>query len=127
MFFAGCMPVEKPPQLTFTPGTPFVLTGEVFDAGAFQVRYPAGWRVISGQASAPPSVIFAAPGDTALIMFAVGNIETPPTLSTDMEMRSETRPIELGDMTMTAYGTAPAAEWDSFMQTFEGVLASLES
>ena len=127
LLLCACVPVEKPPQLTFTPGTPFVVTDEVFDAGVFRVRYPAGWRVISGQASAPPSVIFVAPDDAALMMLAVGNIESPPILNTDVELLTETRTIELNGLTLTAYGTAPADEWDSFMQTFERVLASLAS
>jgi hypothetical protein len=127
MLFAGCVPVEKPPQLTFTPGASFVVTDDIFDAGVFNVRYPQGWRVITGQASAPPSVIFAAPDDVALIMLAVGEIESPPTLSSDIETQSETRTIELGEVTMTAYLTAPVENWDSFMQIFEDVLATLES
>ncbi|MFN8371684.1 MAG: hypothetical protein U0694_02245 [Anaerolineae bacterium] len=117
--------MEKPPQLTFTPGAAFVVTGEIFDAGVFRVQYPAGWRVITGQASAPPSVIFAAAEDQALIMLAVGAVESPPALNTDIETRSETRSIEHGDITLTAYLTAPAAEWDSYVQVFETVLASI--
>lgn len=123
----GCVPVEKPPQLTFTPGASFVVTDDIFDAGVFRVRYPQGWRVITGQASAPPSVIFAAPDDVALIMLAVGEIESPPTLNLDVETQSETRTIELGDVTMTAYLTAPVESWGSFTQIFDDVLATLES
>jgi hypothetical protein len=123
----GCVPIDKPPQLTFTPGASFVVTDETFDAGVFRVRYPQGWRVITGQASAPPSVIFAAPDDTALIMLAVGEIESPPTLNTGSEMQSETRTLEVGNITFTVYGTASVAEWESFIQTFESVLATLES
>ena len=122
---AGCIPVEKPPQLTFTPGAAFVVTGETFDAGVFHVQYPADWRVITGQASAPPSVIFAAPEDQALMMLAVGAIESPPVLNTDVETRSETRSLEHDDLMLTAYLTAPVAEWDRYVQVFETVLASV--
>lgn len=123
----GCLPIATPPQLTFTPGASFVVTDETFDAGVFRVNYPQGWRVITGQASAPPSAIFAAPDDRALIMLAVGEIESPPALNIEDETQSETRTLEVGDITMTAYGTASADEWESFIQTFESVLATLTS
>jgi hypothetical protein len=124
-FLVGCVPIDKPPQLTYTPGAEFVVTDETFDVGAFRVGYPQGWRVITGQASAPPSVIFAAPDDTALIMLAVGEIESAPTSNAGVEMQSEVRTIEVDDITITAYGTAPVDGWESFIQTFEDVLATV--
>jgi hypothetical protein len=127
VLFAGCVPIDKPPQLTFTPGASFVVTDETFDAGVFRVNYPQGWRVITGQASAPPSVIFAAPDDTALIMFALGEIESPPTLNIGVEMQSETRTLEVGGIAITAYGTAPVDSWETFIQTFEDVLTTVAS
>jgi hypothetical protein len=123
--FAGCLPVQKPPQLTFTPGAPFVVTHETFDAGTFRVSYPAGWRVITGQASAPTTVIFVAPGDSALIMLSLSPIDAPPILETGVEMRSETRTMALGDVEIEVYGTAPASEWESFSQRFEALFASI--
>jgi hypothetical protein len=119
------VPVAKPPQLSFTPGAPFVVTDETFDTGVFRVSYPAGWRVITGQANAPTTVIFVAPGDAALMMLSLSPIDAPPTLETGVAMRSETRTIALGDVEIEVYGTAPASEWQAFTQTFEALFASL--
>jgi hypothetical protein len=121
----ACTPVEKPPQLTFTPGAPFVVTGETFDAGVFRANYPTGWRVISGQASTPTTVIFVAPNNAALIMLSLSPIDAPPAIDTSVEMRSTTQAVALDARSIAVYGTAPVSEWDSFSQTLEAVLASV--
>lgn len=77
---AGCVPADTPPQLQFTPGAPFTIADGVYRSVAFAVAYPAGWRVITPPAENPRSVIFAAPGDDALIFVTADPDQPPPPL-----------------------------------------------
>lgn len=79
----GCVPVHTPPQLESTPGVPVVVRQDAVDFGAFEVRYPAGWRVITGAADQPQNVILVSPDDEALILVTLDPAQQPPMLSSN--------------------------------------------
>lgn len=66
---APIVPATTPPQLDFTPGAEVVVTDKSFDAGAFRVDYPAGWRIVktSIAADAQLQVVFVAPDGNSRI------------------------------------------------------------
>lgn len=119
---AGCVPARTPPLLNFTPGPPAVITDETFSNSAFSVRYPAGWRVVTGAADAPPSVIFVAPDEESTITLQV---EPPGEPERDPLFRLETRLLSLGDLRLYAVARVPVEEWAAFQPTFERLLASV--
>jgi len=125
LLFAGCVPAKVPPQLDATPGPAVVITEQEYDAGAFKVRYPAGWRVISSAAGSPATVIFASPDDTAIMLFGVDAAEAPMP-ETDEQIRTETRQIMLeNNVGVTAILNAPEAAWESFTPIFDQMVASV--
>lgn len=81
LILAACSPPQTPEQLNFTPGAPITITDDLYVTGAFSVRYPPGWRVITTPAEAPPGAIFAAPDNAALIVLSISPIGTPPELA----------------------------------------------
>lgn len=119
---AGCVPARTPPLLNFTPGPPAVITDETFSNSAFSVRYPTGWRVVTGAADAPPSVVFVAPDEESTITLQV---EPPGEPERDPLFRLETRLLSLGDLRLYAVARAPVQEWAAFQPTFERLLASV--
>ncbi|MBC7811200.1 MAG: hypothetical protein H7175_08640 [Burkholderiales bacterium] len=129
ILFAACVPATEPPQLVFTPGAPIVVTERLYDAGAFSIEYPDGWRVVTGPAEAPPSVVFVAPGDCALIVLSTVPIESPPALAeTCGETRGETRRLLAGEVDVYAAGNvAPIEEWESFVPIFEQMVESIRA
>ena len=78
---SGCIPAEEPPQLAYTPGPPVVVTDSQYDAGAYTLHYPQGWRVRTGPTEDPLLAFFVAPDERALIMLATAPIDPTPTLN----------------------------------------------
>jgi len=129
LMLAACVPATVPPQLNATPGAAVVVTDGRYDAGAFSALRPDGWRVVTSAADAPPSVIFVAPDDTALIMLTTGVIGEPPrpTALTDTPLRDRLERVTLVDgQTLTVYATAPAAEWKHVRAQTDAVITSLQ-
>ena len=60
---AACVPANTPLQLAYTPGPAVIVTDDVYESDAFTVHYPSGWRVVTGAADAPTSVVFVAPDE----------------------------------------------------------------
>lgn len=126
LVFAGCVPATVPPQLDATPGPAVVVTDQEYDAGAFKVRYPAGWRVISSAATSTATVLFAAPDHTAIMLFGVDAVEAPMP-ETDGQIRTEIRQISLEqNVSVTAILNAPAENWEVFAPLFEQSVASVK-
>jgi hypothetical protein len=123
---AACVPATPPP-ISHTPGPSVVIDGEAVRTDVFSAEVPEGWRVITGAADAPLSLILVAPGDCALIRLTVESINVPPEASgcADQTRRAEVRAIEAGGVTVYAGGGAPVTEWDSFLRDYELVVASL--
>lgn len=123
--FASCVPATVPPQLAATPGPAVVITEQEYHAGAFTLRYPVGWRVISSAATSPITVIFAAPDNAAIMLFGVGANEAPMP-ETEAQIRTEMRQVTLknGD-TVTAILNAQADSWEIFAPLFEAAVESI--
>lgn len=122
---AGCIPPTLPPQLDDTPGPTVMVTEHVYDAGIFRVRYPDGWRVITSEAGAPPSVIFAAPGDDG-ILFQISAGELNEGDFSKPDFIVDVRGIDLGEVHITALAAAPADQWGEIRPLFERVISSIE-
>jgi hypothetical protein len=126
---SACIPAQTPPILDATPAAGVSVTDDSYRSEAFSLRYPSGWRVITSQAGAPPSVTLVAPGDCALIVVSSTPIEAPPTSSACAEQDIETisRTITLASGEIALAGSAPAAEWEPFLAAFEQVAASISA
>jgi len=125
VLLAACIPAETPPQLAYTPGPAVVVTDRVYESSVFTVRYPSGWRVVTGAADAPPSVVFVAPDEVSTITLQTGTLEAA-TLA-EPGFRAELRGIELADGTrITAIARAPETAWETFLPVFEAVVATVE-
>ncbi|MEO8608265.1 MAG: hypothetical protein ABI690_10305 [Chloroflexota bacterium] len=123
---AACIPAKVPSNLDDTPGPAVVVSDHTFENSQFSARYPDGWRVVTSEAQATPSVIFVAPDDVATIQLLVGGLENAnfnnPKVQTDV------RSVTLdGDLQITAILSAPPAQWDSYSAQFERVLASVKA
>src|SRR5687768_6640877 len=64
----GCVPAAPPIQLQATPGAFVRVDEHIYDAGAFRVANPPGWRIVkSSIAAAPMQVVFVSPDETMTI------------------------------------------------------------
>jgi hypothetical protein len=126
--FAACMPAEAPEQLRFTPGAPVVVTENTFRAERFTLRYPDGWRIVTGPAEAPQFATFVSPDNCAIILVAVGSAEpiTSPDCA-DADFQTERREITLDTLTLTIAGSAPSAQWETFEREYERLANSVQS
>ncbi|MGQ9909843.1 MAG: hypothetical protein ACUVS2_13515 [Candidatus Flexifilum sp.] len=79
LLIGACVPPTAPPHLAHTPGPPVIIAGDRVTAGGLRVETPPGWRVITGAASAPFTLIFAAPDGCGIIILARRPVEPPPT------------------------------------------------
>ena len=121
-------PANTPPQLDYTPGPAAVITDETYDAGAFSVRYPLGWQVITPAAFSTPWVVFVTPDDTALIVLAMDNADTQVTpgntAEADLDRLEETLELDNGE-TLYVVLVAPRGEWEDYAAIFEQVVATV--
>lgn len=124
---AACVPATPPPPISHTPGLSVVIDGEFVRTDVFSAAVPGDWRVITGAADAPLSLILVAPGDCALIRLTVEAIDAPPEASgcADQARRAEVRAIAVGGVTVYAAGGAPLTEWNAFLLDYQRVVASL--
>ena len=114
--FAACIPAHVPDNLDDTPGPPVIITGDLYEGSQFSARYPNGWRVITSEANAPPSVIFVAPDESATIQLVAGTLNN--TNFPDSSLQTDIRGLTLEDgEQVTAILRAPAAEWDTVYAT----------
>jgi hypothetical protein len=120
-------PANTPPHLDYTPGPAAVITDETYDAGAFSVRYPLGWQVITPAAFSTPWVVFVNPEDTALIVLALDIADTrvtPSNEENELDRREETLQLDNGE-TLFAVLVAPREKWEDYEVIFERVVASV--
>jgi hypothetical protein len=126
LLLAGCaplVPAQTPPQLEHTPGAFVVIDMQTYDAAAFQVDYPGGWKVVKlNEAGAPDRVAFVAPDESAVIEIAAGVVgATSPAEG----QRLITRETNLQGQTIILSGRADNATWAEFQPVFERVVASI--
>jgi hypothetical protein len=122
----GCIPAHEPDNLHNTPGAPVVVDDSLYQGKLFSARIPDGWRVITGEAQAPQSVIFVAPDDKTLIRLIAGTVDED-TLKV-ANQRNEIVPVTLADATsMTAVFSSPYSTWAHYFPDFEAVRDSLSS
>ena len=126
VLLAACIPAKVPSNLDDTPGPAVVVSDHTFENSQFTVRYPDGWRVVTSEAQAPPSVIFVAPDDVATIQLMVGPLENANF--NDPKVQVDVRSVTLdGDLQITAILSAPPALWDKYVVQFERVLGSIKA
>jgi hypothetical protein len=117
------VPATTPPQLDFTPGPTVVISDNAYETGDFSVRYPVGWRIVTGAADQPTQVVFVAPDEISTITVQTGTLDNAPfddTLMTDI------RAVSLdGGTSITVIGRAPADTWDSFSAVLDVVVSSV--
>lgn len=127
LFAAACVPATVPAHLDDTPGAPVRVIDQRYEAEQFSARYPAGWRVITGPASAPLSVMFAAPDDCALILLSTTPVDAPALDCPQAELRTTRRQLDLPGAALFVSGTAPVAQWAAFAPILSRVAASVEA
>ena len=120
------VPATAPAQLDHTPGPPIVVTDRTVRTRDYRLRYPSGWRVVTGEARLLPTVVLVAPDEVTTIRFVVGALPAQTTPEPDFKFIR--RPVQLAsDFTITVIGRAPADEWQQFLPIFEWVVLSLHS
>ena len=126
LIIAGCIPAHVPDNLDDTPGPPVVVDDHIYQGTVFSARIPEGWRIITGEAQAPQSVIFVAPDGKALIRLMTGNVDESAVTVADQ--RNEINPVTLADATIvTTVFSSPYSTWASYLPAFEQVRDSLSS
>lgn len=128
LLLAACgsiIPATTPPQLDYTPGPGIVVSDNSVQTPAFSLRYPEGWRVVTGQAGLPPSVVLVAPDETSTISIINGVL--PEETNEADSLQSLRRPLTLSSgVEVSIIGRAPADTWTSFLPTFEAVATSIK-
>lgn len=126
----GCtplVPATPPEQLSFTPSAPIYFDGQTIFTPEFEVRYPAGWRVVRlnlGEEST--RLAFASPTDDEQAMWVIyvkaGVLEALPATGKQVVVESVT--LETGQL-VTLVGETPLDTQAEFLPIFEQVKASL--
>ena len=126
LLLVGCIPAHVPDNLDDTPGPPISVDNNVYMGPVFSAQIPAGWRVITGEAQAPQSVIFVAPDGKTLIRLIAGKVDESAVTVADQ--RNEIVPVTLANATtVTAVFSSPASTWANYYLAFEQVRDSLSS
>jgi hypothetical protein len=126
LLLAACVPARVPEALTFTPGPPVIVTDRAVTTIAFRLWHPGGeWKIVTGEAAAPPSIYLVAPDGVAFIRVHVGPPDAADQPAPDQ--RVERREFTLADGTpIVALLSAPAADWAAMQAVFEQVVESVE-
>lgn len=126
---AACIPAETPAVLLNTPGPPVTITGDQVITTTFAVRYPSGWRVITSEASAPPTVTLVAPDDCTIIVVSVGSID--PTGYNVEKCGAAAEPLrqsaELPGVTVRITAVGSTSDPVALQDAFSAVFASLDA
>jgi hypothetical protein len=128
--FSACVPAAPPPNLGATPGAAAVVTRDTYSNDLFSVEYPAGWRVITSPAGAPPSVTFVAPSNCGLVIVSSAPLESVPTSPScggNTDFTVDQRDVPLGDTTVTVAASAPDAEWAALQEQVARIAESLRA
>jgi hypothetical protein len=125
----ACVPAETPKFLENTPGPPVAIVGEVYDAGAFTLQYPAEWVVVSGPANQAAAVTLVAPDESALIRVSVHpDLEATPDEDLPNGMRFHVVQITLkSNLIATISLGATVRDWEALMPVYEAVVESVRA
>ncbi len=122
-------PPSIPAQLENTPGAFVRVTERYYENDTFRVESPDGWRVQTSPATSAPYVLFIAPDETALMLFATEPLDplpqpnlNPERLTTD----SHTVTLENGTEVFTAF-VAPTDGFEVSLALYEFVVSTLAS
>jgi hypothetical protein len=124
IILAACIPAKVPSNLDDTPGPAVVVTDKTFENSAFTARYPDGWRIVTGEAQAAPSVTFVAPDEQSTIQLIVGTLDNASFNNPDVQ--TDIRSLTIDDLQITAVLSAPPDRWDEMVTQFERVLSSIK-
>ncbi len=126
LMLVGCIPAHEPDNLHNTPGAPVVVDDNFYQGAMFSSKIPSGWKVITGEAQAPQSVIFVAPDGKTLIRLIEGDVEADGV--TVANQRNEITPVTLANATVvTSVFSSPYSTWTSYLPDFDRVRDSLSS
>lgn len=126
LMVSACIPATVPDNLDDTPGPPVVVSNGLYEGAVFSARVPDGWRVITGEAQAPQSVIFVAPDGVTLIRLMLGEVDLESVEVADQ--RTELYPVTLANgAVVTAVFSSPALSWEPYWEQFEKVRDSVSS
>lgn len=124
LVLAGCIPAGVPENLDDTPGPAVVIDGREYVGEVFKAQYPDGWRIVTGEASSPQSVIFVAPDEISTIQLRVGHLEAGDFSG---DRQTDIRSVTLSDGTViTAVLIAFPENFDSLLPVFAGVIETIE-
>jgi hypothetical protein len=124
MVLTAFIPAKVPTNLDNTPGPAVVVTDKTFENGYFTARYPDGWRVVTSEAGAQPSVIFVAPDEVSTIQLLVGALDNANFNNPKVQV--DVRSITLDDLQITAILSAAPTQLETLTAQFERVLASIK-
>lgn len=123
---APLVPAKTPPQLAHTPGAPVQISEQIYDAGTFQLRYPAGWRVVKlSEAGAPMTAVFVSTAenpDDALIL-TVSAAPIPENDAAPLVLRDVVRQ---GAEAVYLRASGPLERSDALREALASLRASLE-
>jgi hypothetical protein len=121
---AGCVPAQEPDVLKASPGPGFIVTDRMYENSAFTARYPSGWRVQSGEAIQPPSVLFIAPDEVSYIQLQVGTLDAG---NFPADRKTEVRSLTLSNgVQVSALLSAVPDQYEALLPIFEQVIASIQ-
>lgn len=80
---SACVPTQTPPQLTFTPGAPIVITQHEVRTVDFVVDVPVDWRIVTAPAESASALTLVSPDEQALIYLTSDLNGRPPEFSVD--------------------------------------------
>ncbi len=123
LWVSACIPAQEvPANLDDTPGPPFTVADGWYRGAVFSARYPDGWRIVSGEASRPQSVIFVAPDNVSYVQLAL-----EPITAVDPNVPLRQAEIARSDGT-TLYVALIALEEQqvALQSTYQGIIDSIE-
>lgn len=127
---AACIPAKTPPQLSATAAPGVIVSGDTYDAGAFRLRLPSGWRAITSPAGAPVSVILASPDNCTLIAVSAAPMDAPqPSACADSgaAFRRDSRGVTVSGATIAVALIAPESGWNAARASFDQVAQSVQA
>jgi hypothetical protein len=117
---AACVPATVPANLDDTPGPPVIIAGGWYRGLVFSARYPDGWRIVTGEAQRPQSVIFVAPDEVSTITLQLGDA---PITGDTVRLAQQIRLSE--DVTVSAALASPDVSWEALRPIYENTIASI--
>lgn len=122
-------PPSIPAQLENTPGAYVRVTERYYENDTFRVESPDGWRVQTSPATSAPYVLFIAPDETALMLFATEALDPLPQPNLDPErLTTDSRTVML-DNGVEVYSAliAPTDGFDESLALYEFIVSTLAS